>query len=146
MTVTLESPGGPHVMRVRTTVGGPVAEDATDLGEVTPGDASAWLTGVAVAGDGKASEDAILPAVLARDAVTWPSLARMAKDQGLRAGTRRQAIFWLGQEAADQAVGPLDDLITDDPDRELRRQAYFWLGQSEDPRGIQLFEKVMAGR
>jgi HEAT repeat protein len=109
--------------------------------------------------------------------VTWPRLAAMAKKRQLPGEIRKQAIFWLGQEAADEAVGPLEE-STDDPeseirkaavfalsqqhtdhsidvlvrvarthrDKETRRQAFFWLGQSEDPRGIALFEEVLAGR
>ena len=119
-----------------------------------------------------------MPAVVAKDVVVWPRLAAMAKDRALREETRKQSIFWLGQQAADQAVGPLEDLVNEDPDHEvkesalfalsqqhndhaidvlirvartnadrrLRRTAFFWLGQSEDPRGIALFEQVLAGR
>lgn len=169
---------GATVLRIKTTVGGPAPTGATDLGEVSPAEAADWLLAFAAKGQGKASEEAVMPAVVARDVVVWPRLAAMAKDHELREGTRRSAIFWLGQQAADEAVGPLEDVVDDDPDhavreaalfalsqqhsahatdvlirtartnpdRKLRRTAFFWLGQSEDPRGIQLFEDVLAGK
>jgi HEAT repeat protein len=133
---------------------------------------------VAERGEGRVSEEALMPAVVARDVVVWPRLVAMAKRRDLREETRKQAIFWLGQEAADHALGPLDTVLTDDPDREIRqsalfaltqqhtdraidilirtarthrdretrRTAFFWLGQTGDPRGLQLFEDVLAGR
>lgn len=175
--VTLDLTGH-TVTRVKLRVGGAAPAGAEDLGNVTPVEASDWLLALAARGDGRASEEAVMPAVIAKDVVVWPRLASMAKDRALREGTRKQAIFWLGQQAADQAVGPLEDLVNDDPDHEvketalfalsqqhtdhavdvlirvaktnpdrrLRRTAFFWLGQSEDPRGIQLFEDVLAGR
>jgi hypothetical protein len=167
-----------RVTRLRTTVGTSAPSGAADLGQVTPAEASDWLLDLAERGVGEPSEQAIFPAVMAEGVVTWPRLVELAKRQTLREGTRRQAIFWLGQEAAEQAIGPLTDVVEDDPDREVRkaalfalsqqrtdrsievlirtarthrdpetrRNAFFWLGQSEDPRGIALFEEVLAGR
>lgn len=169
---------GPRVTRVKLTVGGTAPAGAEDLGTIAPADAADWLLAFAARGEGRASEEALMPAVVARDVVTWPRLAAMAKDQALREGTRKQAIFWLGQEAADQAVGTLEDVVNEDPDhpvreaalfalsqqrsdhaidilirvarsnhdQRLRRTAFFWLGQSGDPRGVALFEEVLAGR
>ncbi|MBW8772443.1 MAG: HEAT repeat domain-containing protein [Gemmatimonadetes bacterium] len=165
-------------MRIRTTVGGTTPTGAEDLGEVPPSEASDWLMSLAERGEGRVSEEALMPAVVARDVVVWPRLVTMARRRDLREETRKQAIFWLGQEAADHALGPLDSMVTDDPDREVRqaaifalaqqhsdraidilvrtarthrdretrRTAFFWLGQSGDPRGLQLFEDVLAGR
>ena len=175
--VTLDLTGG-AVTRVKMRVGEHAPAGATDLGGVEPAQAADWLLALAAKGAGRASEEAVMPAVLAKEVVTWPRLAAMAKDQSLREGTRKQAIFWLGQEAADQAVGSLTDLVDDDPDHavretalfalsqqrsdhaidvlirvarsnpdlKLRRTAFFWLGQSGDPRGVALFEEVLAGR
>ena len=175
--VTVDPSGG-SVTRVKMTVGGHAPAGAEDLGDVPPADAADWLLALATRGQGRVSEEAIMPAALAKDVVVWPRLAAMAKDRDLREGTRKQAIFWLGQAAADQAVGPLEDIVNEDPDhevkesalfalsqqhndhaidvlirvarsnpdRQLRRTAFFWLGQSEDPRGIALFEQVLAGR
>jgi HEAT repeat protein len=169
---------GRTVMRIRTTVGGRPPVGAEDLGTVEPDEASDWLLDLAERGVGRVSEEALMPGVVARDVVVWPRLVAMAKRQDLREETRKQAIFWLGQEAADHAIGPLEEVLTDDPEREMRqsalfaltqqhtdraievlirtarshrdpetrRTAFFWLGQSGDPRGVRLFEEVLAGR
>lgn len=129
---------GPTVLRIKTTVGGPVPSGATDLGEVAPAEAADWLLALAAKGEGKASEEAVMPAVIARDAVVWPRLAAMAKDHDLRQGTRRSAIFWLGQEAADEAVGPLEDIVDDDPDHGVREAALFALSQQHNPHSIDI--------
>ena len=175
--VTLQM-NGRQLMRLRTTVGGVAPAGADDLGQVAPAEAADWLLDLAERGEGRPSEQAVMPAAVARDVVVWPRLAAMAKRRGLREETRKQAIFWLGQQAAEVAVGPLEEMLRDDPereiqqmalfaltqqrtdraidillrtarthpDREVRRSAFFWLGQSEDPRGIRLFEEVLAGR
>lgn len=124
---------GATILRIKTTVGGPVPSGATDLGEVAPAEAADWLLAFAAKGQGKASEEAVMPAAVARDVVVWPRLAAMAKDQDLREGTRRSAVFWLGQEAADEAVGPLEDLVDDDPDHAVREAALFALSQQHNP-------------
>jgi len=169
--------GGATWTRLKTTVASPVPSGAEDLGPVPPAEAADWLLKVAESGDQRIGNEAIMPAVVARDVVTWPRLAAMAKRPQLPAEIRKQAIFWLGQEAAVEALGTLEESI-DDPeteirkaavfaisqqrtdrsidvlvrvarthrDKETRRQAFFWLGQTEDPRGIALFEEVLAGR
>jgi len=163
--------------RLKVTVASRPPEGAEDLGPVPAAEASDWLLDVAESGDTRIGNEAVMPGVVGRDVVTWPRLAAMAKRQQLPEEIRKQAIFWLGQEAAEHAVGTLEDVV-DDPDREMRksalfalsqlgtdrsievlvrvarthpdketrRNAFFWLGQTEDPRGIALFEEVLAGR
>jgi hypothetical protein len=176
VTLTRAAQGGTRWSRLRTTVASPVPAGAEDLGSVPPAEASEWLLKVAESGDERIGNEAIMPAVVAREVVTWPRLAAMAKQARLPSEIRKQAIFWLGQEAAAEALGPLEERV-DDPESEIRkaavfaisqqgtdrsievlvrvarthrdpgtrRQAFFWLGQSEDPRGIALFEEVLAG-
>jgi hypothetical protein len=163
--------------RLKVTVASRAPEGAEDLGMVAPAEASDWLLDLAEAGDPRIGNDAVMPGVVGRGVVTWPRLAAMAKRQQLPEEIRKQAIFWLGQEAADEAVGTLEDVVDDPeremrkaalfalsqlgtdrsivvlvrvarthPDKETRRNAFFWLGQTEDPRGIALFEEVLAGR
>jgi len=163
--------------RLKTTVAGRAPEGAEDLGLVPAAEASDWLLDLAEAGDTRVGNEAVMPGVIGRDVESWPRLAAMAKRQQLPEEIRKQAIFWLGQEAAEHAVGTLEE-VADDPDREMRksalfalsqlgtdrsievlirvarthpdketrRNAFFWLGQTEDPRGIALFEEVLAGR
>jgi hypothetical protein len=163
--------------RMKVTVASRAPAEAVDLGEVPPAEASDWLLRLAESGDARVGNEAVMPAVVARDVETWPRLVVMAKRQQLPSEIRQQAIFWLGQAAADEATKTLEETIDDPereirqaalfaisqqdtdhsidvlvkvarthPDRETRRNAFFWLGQTEDPRGIALFEEVLAGR
>lgn len=133
--VTLDL-NGAEVMRVKTTVGGGVPSGATDLGSVSPAEASDWLLDLAEKGVGRSSEEALMPATAAKDVVVWPRLAAMAKRQDLRRETRKQAIFWLGQEASEHAIGPLADVVDDDPDHEVREAALFALSQQHNERAF----------
>lgn len=135
--VTVERAGA-QVLRLKTTVGGVIPENALDLGNVPTAEAADWLLDLAEAGNGRVSSDAIMPAAIARDAVIWPRLAAMAKRSALREETRKQAIFWLGQQAADVAIGPLEEVLTDDPDREIKQAALFALTQQRTERSIQI--------
>lgn len=135
--VTLQM-NGRQVMRVRTTVGGMVPAGADDLGEVAPAEAADWLLDLAERGEGRSSEEAVMPAAVARNVVVWPRLAAMAKRQALREETRKQAIFWLGQQAAEVAVGPLEEVLRDDPEREMQQMALFALTQQHNDRAIDI--------
>jgi hypothetical protein len=108
--VTLQM-NGRQIMRIRTTVGGRVPTGADDLGEVAPAEAADWLLDLAERGEGRPSEEAVMPAAVARDVVVWPRLAAMAKRQSLREETRKQAIFWLGQSGDPRAAELLERML-----------------------------------
>ena len=135
--VTLQM-NGRQLMRLRTTVGGRVPIGADDLGEVAPAEAADWLLDLAERGEGRTSEAAVMPAAVARDVVVWPRLVAMATRRSLREETRKQAIFWLGQQAADVAVGPLEEVLQDDPEREIQKMALFALTQQRNDRAIEI--------
>lgn len=135
--VTLQM-NGRTPTRIRTTVGGSAPSGADDLGQVAPAEAADWLLDLAERGEGRASEEAVMPAAVARDVVVWPRLAAMAKRRELREETRKQAIFWLGQQAAEVAVGPLEEVLQEDPEREIQQMALFALTQQHTERSIEI--------
>jgi hypothetical protein len=55
----------------------------------------------------------ITAATLADSAEVWPRLLGIARDPGTREETRRQAIFWMGQAAGEEATRGLDSLAAD---------------------------------
>jgi hypothetical protein len=171
-----------RVENIRTTAG-PVhvdaSSDVTDLGEVSAPEAAKYLVTLAVSEDGSLGKRAILPAALADSAVIWPELLRIGRDERISRGTRKAAIFWVGQEAADAATAGLKSVAQDDSDdveirkqavfalsqrpkdegipalisvvgstksREVKRNALFWLAESNDPRAVELFEKILTHR
>ena len=56
---------------------------------------------------------------------------------------KKQAVFALSQLPADEGVPLLVEVAETHPNPEVRKQAFFWLGQSEDPRALDLFERVL---
>lgn len=102
------------------------------LGELAPARASTLLLDLAGRVPGPAAEELILPATLARDVETWPRLLAMARNPALAGELREQAVFWLGQDAAEAATSGLTAILADDDaDLALREQAVFALSLRE---------------
>jgi hypothetical protein len=110
---------------------------ATDLGEVAPADAVAYLVSVAKGSEGRTAEHAILPIALA-DLETWPQLLSLAKDGARPRAVRRSAVFWLGQAAGDKAVEGLTGIVDQpDEDLEVKDSAIFALSQLRQGGGVE---------
>ena len=110
---------------------------ATDLGMVGTKDATSYLLGLALRDESRASEKAILPAVLADSVTIWPDLLKIAKSVDVSRKVRRSAVFWLGQAAGDAATRGLTDLVDDSrQDREVRESAVFALSQRPREEGV----------
>lgn len=124
-----------HVVAVRTYVGGRwrSAGNATDLGMVGVRDATDYLLGPVVHGDGKGARDAIFPATIADSVTTWPRLLTIARTDDLSRAVRTQAVFWVSQAAGDKVAEGLRDVADDVKlDREVRKQAVFAISQRRD--------------
>ena len=77
----------------------------THLGAWSAEDAAAFLIGLARSSSSRrVAQDAIMPAMVARGAVVWPDLIDIARDDSRPKGVREQAVFWVGQRAADAAT------------------------------------------
>ncbi len=104
----------------------------TDLGEVSPQAAADYLLDLARNSRERVAKDAIMAARLARDVVLWRKLAALARDRSVDDDVRESAVFWLGQEAAAEALGELEELALDDDEEiEVRKRAIFSLSQHE---------------
>jgi hypothetical protein len=130
------------VRRIQTRVGPERPRDDRDLGAVSAPEAARYLVAIAAHGAGRASEQAIFPAVLADSAVVWPELLDIAKDSATRSrATRRDALFWLSRYASGAVAGhPNDPFLEDDEDAgrddELKMHAVFVLSQLRNGGGI----------
>lgn len=74
---------------------------------------------------------------VARDAGSVPLLIEMARGDKARE-VRRQAMFWLAQEASREAVDELERASEEDPDVEIKKHAIFALSQLPAERGVPL--------
>jgi hypothetical protein len=71
----------------------------------------------------------------------WAIATAVKEDPELE--VKKQAVFALSQLPADEGVPLLIEVAETHPQPEVRKQAFFWLGQSEDPRALDLFERVL---
>jgi hypothetical protein len=115
----------------------------TDLGLVPAQEAADFLLALAPqAGDDDGGE-LVTAATLADSAVVWPQLLRMARDTKVREETRRQAVFWLGQAAGDEAAKGLDSIAADGGGEiEIRKQAVFALSQRPAEEGVPILIRI----
>lgn len=132
--VALTKDGG-TVTSLRTYVGArwkAAGANVTQLGTVGARDAVDYLLGVAESGSGKIAEQAIFPATLADSVTPWPRLLKLARNEDRPSAVRKQAVFWVGQAASEEATKGLADVVEDDSgDREVRKAAVFALSQQK---------------
>lgn len=133
-----------RVTRLEARVGHPAPSLGgrdTHLGTVEPQAAADFLLDLAERAEPDAAEDAVFPATIARDVVVWPRLARLARSQHASDDARKQAVFWLGQEAAEAATAELGELVESE-DSEVRKQVVFALSQRPNGEGIPVLLRV----
>ncbi len=144
--VALDVHGG-RVTAVRAHVGGrwlPGDASTTDLGRVPGATAADYLLGLAGSAPEGVAKHAILPAVLADSAVTWPALLRLARDESRPSGVRRDATFWAGQQASNRVAPALEGLADDEGvDMQIRKQAVFALSQRPADEGVPALIRVV---
>lgn len=144
MWVDLRAVGG-EVRQIETSVGAesePRTGTVTDLGRVEPAEAADFLLDLAERLPGDPGEDAVFPAVVARDVVTWPRLLGMARKDELASEVRSSAVFWLGQAASEKAVEGLESVIRDEGELEVRKHAVFALSRHEGGRAVDVLIDV----
>jgi hypothetical protein len=137
------------VTDVRLTVGAgrastPSSEErTTDLGMVSSAEAASYFLGLAEAGAGSATHDAISAAVVADSASVWRRLLAIATDS-MRASSsvRRDAMFWVSRFAAAKVSGHGEDIAAADDDErddgdDTRSAAVFALSQLRGKQGVE---------
>jgi hypothetical protein len=128
------------VESVRTTAG-PLREDiengVTDLGRVATKEAAVYLLELVELERTSVAKKAMIPAILADSVSVWPDLLRIARSAGAPREIRKNAIFWVGQIAAESVGQELRAFADDDlEDLEIRKQAVFALSQRPKDEGI----------
>jgi hypothetical protein len=127
------------VTGLRSYVGGRwrAVSGVTDLGEVAPQQAAAYLVTLAKQSSVAVGKKAIFPATLGDSVVIWPQLMQIARDATIPSETRRDAVFWLGQMAGDTVTANLSQLVAEDTvDRAVRESAVFALSQQPHGEGV----------
>jgi len=129
--IALTKRGG-DVVSMRTYVGArwrAAGADVVNLGTVGVKEAVDWLLDVGAASQSGA-EHAVFPATLADSVVVWPRLLRIARDASRPQAVRKDAVFWLGQAAGEEATKGLAEVVEDATgDRDVRNAAVFALSR-----------------
>ena len=119
------------------TVGADRSGDGTDLGRVSPVEATRYLLALARSAPERVGREAVLAAALADSVTVWPDLLALARDAGIARETRRAAVFWVGQAAEQAATRGLAELADhSDADREVQDAAVFALSQRPADEGV----------
>ncbi len=142
--VSLRMQGG-RVTESRTYVGGRWLAGqgrVTDLGIVPAQPAADLMLTLAAEVGGDDGGHLVTAATLADSAVVWPELLRLARDARVGEETRRQAVFWLGQAAGEEATRGLDSLATVGGDLEVRKHAVFALSQRPADEGVPVLIRI----
>lgn len=165
-----------QTVSVRKWVGGrwSTAAGEIDLGEVPAVEAARYLTTLAHTLGGGSGDEALNAAAFSDAGDLSAEFQSVVRDDDAPMGTRRQALFWLGQSDYPtrdlvrvyetlkpfalrehytfvisqrhdaESVAKLIDVARTDPDLKVRKQAMFWLGQSKDPRAKQFFRDILS--
>jgi len=135
-----------EVVRVKTRVGGSwrsAGDGVVDLGEVSPQEAADFLLDIAARSRRSVAEDAVMPAILARDVDVWPRVLEIARDDDRPEDVREKAVFWLGQLAGEKATEGLVSIVEDDDeDMEVRESAVFALSQGHGRKSADYLMKI----
>ena len=126
-------------IKLKTYVGGrwrTGVPNVTDLGAVSTREAADYLLNLAATDGGAVGREAIMPATLADSVVVWPPLFRIARDDSRPPQTRKQALFWLGQAAADKISPPDERLAKGSEDEEVKKSAVFALSQRKNGEAV----------
>ncbi len=119
-------------------------EGAADLGEVPADVAADFFRSVAMgAGSDRAAKEAIFPLVLIDIEEVWRPLLAVARDARAPRGARKNALFWVGQEAAAAATVGLADVAWDEEeDQDVRDAAVFALSQRPADEGVPILMEL----
>jgi FOG: HEAT repeat len=130
---------GGRVTKIRPYVGGvwrPATSGVTDLGAVSAKEATDYLIALAESDAGSVGREAIMPATFADGAAVWRPLFRLARSESVPVGTRKQALFWLGEAAGDKITGGRGGDEKNDDATEVKKSAVFALSQRRDGEAV----------
>lgn len=128
-----------RVIKLRTYVGGrwrPATSETADLGAVSTRAATDYLISLAANDQGRVGREAILPATLADSVNVWPQLFKVARSDNVPSGTRKQAVFWIGQAASDVITPGHYSKGSESSDEEVKKQAVFALSQRRNGEAV----------
>ena len=134
--------------RIRAYIGGRWRDtpNTTDLGQVSARDAVDYLFDVANSGRGRGAHEAVFPTTLADSVNVTQRLYDLARNDAREKSTRDQAVFWLGQQRDDGAVGLLETILRSSGNEDIRDKAIFALSQHRSGKGFAILREYAENR
>ena len=143
VTVLVEVDGGRVIDVDHMRPGRPGPAPDRDLGWVSTDEAAGFLLGLVPVTRPKVAEDALHMAAVVDSVELWPDLERFAGDRSLADDVRESALFWLGQEAAAEAVRGITRVLeASDESVDIKEAAVFALSQRPDSVSVPLLLDV----
>jgi len=78
--------------------------------------------------------------------VATAGLSEVAMDDDATTSVRNDALFFLAQRPKGEGIPALIRVVRESKSSKLRKDAIWFLSQSRDPRALELFEKLLAGK
>lgn len=124
--------------------------DNAVMGAAIADSANNWKRLLEIARDNNATESSRKASLFwvsqEATAVATAGLADVASDDRAELSVRKDALFFLSQRPKGEGVPALIKVVRESRSGALRKDAIFHLSQSKDPRALDLFEQLLAGR
>jgi len=143
--VALATVRGGQIVALEITIGAPrqTRRPDLDLGTLHPGWVAAFFLEQVPRMSDDTAGDAMLGAVIAREAEVAAPLLAVVRDPSHGTDKRQSALFWAAVLASEKALETLRDVILgEDEDMELRESAVFALSRMDRPDTLPLLMKI----
>lgn len=138
-----------YLLAVAPRLSGRSGDDAV-MGAAIADAPSSWRRMLEIARAGDVSESSRKASLFwvsqEATAAATAGLTDVAMDESGEGSVRRDALFFLAQRRNGEGIPGLIRVVQESKSMRLRKDAIFHLGQSGDPRVLDLFEKLLAGR
>jgi hypothetical protein len=138
-----------YLLEIAPKLSGRSAENAV-LGAAIADSSTIWRRLLEIARDNDASEGARKASLfwLSQEAstVATAGLGAVAMDDDAQTSVRGDALFFLSQRPGGEGIPGLIRVVRESKSIKLRKDAIWFLSQSRDPRALELFEQLLAGR
>lgn len=138
-----------YLLKIAPALTGRSADNAV-MGAAIADGTNLWRRMLEIARDNDASEAARKSSLFwvsqEASAVATAGLRDVAMDDDAESAVRSDALFFLSQRRAGEGIPALIRVVRESKSAKLRKDAIWFLSQSRDPRAIELFEQLLAGR
>jgi hypothetical protein len=138
-----------YLLKIAPALTGRSADHAV-MGAAIADSTNLWRRMLEIARDNDASEASRKSSLFwvsqEVSSVATAGLSDLAMDDDATTAVRNDALFFLAQRPKGEGIPALIRVVRESKSSKLRKDAIWFLSQSRDPRALELFEKLLAGR